>query len=286
MNFMRRIVIKAAATAWTSASRRIDMRYIAQHIKSAGFAFGALAITGGTALAQDAVRTALPDTTPCPESVASIATCYTARHESGAYLYTVMPKNWNGNLVVFAHGGPTLTPPTATSGQRYMNGVNTPVAVKRGFAWIGSSYRREGFGVAMAAEDSDDARKFFIARFATPKRTILYGGSYGGIVGAKVIESYAKKKDGNTNFDGALFAFGVVAGVAATWGQNVHQRVVYQYYCHNLPHPDEPQYPLWSGLPADSTITEKDIEARVDACTGVAQAPGARSELHTVSIAD
>ena len=252
-----------------------------QHI-----AVGAVALTGGTALAQNAVRAALPDTTPCPESVASIANCYTARHETGAYLFIAMPKNWNGNLVVFAHGGPAYTPPTATSGQRYMTGNPVTEAVKRGFAWIGSSYRLEGYGVAMAAEDSDDARKFFIARFATPKRVILHGASYGGIVGAKLIETYAKKEDGMTNFDGALLTFGVVASVAATWGQNVHQRVVYQYYCHNLPRPDEPQYPLWSGLPADSTITEKDIEARVDACTGVAQAPGARSELHTVSIAD
>ena len=108
----------------------------------------------------------LPDTTPCPESVASIATCYTARHETGAYLFTVMPKNWNGNLVVFAHGGPTYTPPTATSSQRYVDRAGGPVAVKRGFAWIASSYRREGYGVAMAAEDSDNARKFFIARLS------------------------------------------------------------------------------------------------------------------------
>src|ERR1700720_3698276 len=149
------------------------MRYIAQHIKSAGLAFGALAITGGTTLAQDAVRAALPDTTPCPESIAAIATCYTAKHETGAYLYIVMPKNWNGNLVVVAHGGPTFTPPTATSNQRYVDRAGGSVAVKRGFAWIASSYRREGYGVAMAAEDSDNARKFFIARFATPKRIIL-----------------------------------------------------------------------------------------------------------------
>jgi hypothetical protein len=55
------------------------MQYIAQHIKSAGLAFGALAITGGTALAQDAVRAALPDTTPCPETIAAIAANRTQR---------------------------------------------------------------------------------------------------------------------------------------------------------------------------------------------------------------
>jgi hypothetical protein len=129
------------------------VRYIARHIKSAGLALGTLAITGSTALTQDAVRAGLPDTTPCPESIAAIATCYTARHETGAHLFTVMPKNWNGNLVVFAHGGPTYTPPTATSSQRYVDRAGGPVAVKRGFAWIASSYRREGYGVVMAAED-------------------------------------------------------------------------------------------------------------------------------------
>jgi hypothetical protein len=262
------------------------MRYIAQHIESAGLAFGALAITGVTALAQNTVGAALPDTTPCPQSVAAIATCYTARHETGAYLFTVMPKNWNGNLVVFAHGGPTYTPPAATSSQRYVDRAGGPVAVQRGFAWIASSYRREGYGVAMAAEDSDNARKFFIARFATPKRIILHGNSYGGIVGAKLVESYAKKEDGSTNFDGVLLSSGTVAGVAAHWGQNVHQRAVYQYYCNNLPRPDEPQYPLWSGLPADSRATRKHIETRVDACTGVAQAPGARSELQKQNLAN
>jgi hypothetical protein len=54
MNFMSRIVIKAAATAWTGASRRIGMRYIAQHMKSAGLAFGAWArvqeLAGGQAM--------------------------------------------------------------------------------------------------------------------------------------------------------------------------------------------------------------------------------------------
>src|SRR6516225_9362763 len=96
------------------------MRYIAQHMKYAGLAFGALAITGGAALAQDAVRAALPDTAPCPESIAAIATCYSAKHETGAYLFAVMPKDWNGNLIVFAHGGPFYTLPTAASLQRYV----------------------------------------------------------------------------------------------------------------------------------------------------------------------
>ena len=69
-------------------------------------------------LAQDAVRAGLPDTAPCPESIAAIATCYTAKHETGAYLFAAMPKSWNGNLVVFAHGsGELFTVDTAIRGR-------------------------------------------------------------------------------------------------------------------------------------------------------------------------
>jgi hypothetical protein len=79
---------------------------------------------------------------------------------------------------------------------------------------------------------------------------------------------------------------GDVAGVTAEWQQSVHARVVYQYYCNNLPDPTEPQYPLWSGLPADSSMTKEDIDARVDECTGVAKAPDARSELQKRNLAN
>jgi hypothetical protein len=138
----------------------------------------------------------------------------------------------------------------------------------------------------MAAEDSDDARKFFIARFATPMRTILHGNSYGGLVGAKLVETYAKNPDGSTNFNGALFIAGDVGGVTAEWEQSLHRRVIYQYYCNNLPRPDEAQYPLWSGLPAGSSMTKMDIDARVDECTGIAMAPDARSELQKQNLAN
>src|SRR6202163_4776757 len=89
------------------------MRYVAHYFKPAAFGALAFAMTGAVAAAQDATRTALPDLTACPESIAGLATCYAAKHETGAYLLAVMPKDWNGNLIVFAHGGPSLVPPTA-----------------------------------------------------------------------------------------------------------------------------------------------------------------------------
>jgi len=248
-----------------------------------GLALFALTMTGAAA-AQEAQKAALPDTTACPEAIVDIATCYTAKHETGAFITAALPKNWNGNLIVFAHGGPSVLPPTANGSKLDLNKYS--YAVRRGFAWVASSYRREGYGVAMAAADSDNARKFFIARLGKPQRTVLHGASYGGLVGAKLIETYAKNPDGSSNFDGAFFNSGAVTGATLNYEHRVDLRAVYQYYCKNMPRPDEPQYPLWNGVAPDSTMMLKDLETVVDECTGVAHPAAARSNQQRQNLAN
>ena len=181
-----------------------------------------LAALTGAAAAKEAQKAVLPDTTPCPETIVDIATCYIAKHETGAYITAAVPKSWNGDLVVFAHGGPSLLPPTAIGSKVDLNKYS--YAVRRGFAWVASSYRREGYGVAMAAADSDNARKFFIARIGKPRHTILHGASYGGLVGAKLIETYAKNPDGSMNFDGAFLNSGAVTGATLNYQHRVDLR--------------------------------------------------------------
>ena len=219
-----------------------------------------------------------PSTTPCPANITSIATCQSARLPTGAYVLTAMPKNWNGDLIVFAHGGPHIVPPTATTSMTDLE--KYAVSVKMGFAWIASSYRREGYGVRMAADDTDDARQFFIERIAKPKRTILHGASYGGLVGAKLLETHAQ------HYAGAMFNSGAMGGALPNYEFRADLRVVYQYYCKNLPRTSEPQYPLWMGLPADSKMTLKEITSRADECTGVAQPAAQRTEQQKQNLAN
>jgi len=101
----------------------------------------------------------------------------------------------------------------------------------------------------MDAEDTDNARKFFVARIAKPKRTILHGTSYGGLVGAKLLDKFAKSADGSLNYDGALFKQRRGRGLHPQLRIRADLHAVYQYYCGNLPRPTETQYPLWMGLP-------------------------------------
>ena len=155
------------------------------------------------------------------------------------------------------------------------------VEVKRGFAWIASSYRYLGYGVQQSADDTEDARKFFVEHIGKPKRTIVHGASYGGLVGAKLIE-----KNTVANYDGAFFNSGMLAGAVLGYQFRADLRAVYQYYCKNLPRPDEAQYPLWMGLPADSKMTLGSIDRPRRRMHGRHQPGDARSELQKKNLAN
>jgi ATPase subunit of ABC transporter with duplicated ATPase domains len=61
----------------------------------------------------------------------------------------------------------------------------------------------------------------------------------------------------------------VLAGGTRSYDFRADLRAVYQYYCQNHPKPDEPAYPLWQGQPVGSTLTNKQLDERLEACTGV-----------------
>ena len=246
-------------------------------LESAGLAVLAVALLSGSVAAQEKAANP-PPAAACPEAVAAIATCYTTKLETGAYVLAAMPKGWNGNLIGFAHGGPSVTPPTGDDSMDDL--TKYAVGVKMGYAWVASTYRKEGYGVQMAAADTDDARKFFVDRVGKPKRTILHGASYGGMVGAKLIET------SGANYAGAFFNSGAVAGPIGNYEFRADLRAVYQFYCNNLPAPSDARVPLWAGLPAGSRMTLKEMTERIDACTGVTKPPNARTEEQKKNLAN
>lgn len=227
------------------------------------------ALTGATPAATPAATDSQrPTTAPCPADLVEKAICYTGQDSNGAYYAIAVPKHWNGSLIVHAHGGPDLG--DGSDPERGLDDLGRwAVMVDQGYAWAGSSYRRGGYGTRMAAADTENVRRLFVSEFGSPKRTYVHGQSWGGNVAAKVVELYGTK---NGPYDGALLTNGVLAGGSRGYDYRVDLRVVYQYYCHNLPRPTEPQYPLWQGLRADSTLTTNGLRARLQECTGYASA--------------
>jgi hypothetical protein len=221
----------------------------------------------------------------CPDSVGEAARCLSGRDANGAWYVIAMPTDWNRALVVHAHGGPRTGEPEADDPLEDLDRFS--VMVRHGYAWIGTTYRRGGYGVRMAAEDTDNARKVFQDQFGRPERTILHGQSWGGNVAAKVSELYALDVDGRRNYDGVLITNGVVSGGTRAYQFRAGLRAVYQFYCRNHPAPDEPAYPVWQGLPAGAEMSRAELRRRVEACTGVDKAardrtPAEARRLHNI----
>lgn len=211
----------------------------------------------------------------CPTSVAGVANCYSAHDNQGAWVLAVVPLQWNRTLIVHAHGGPSLDDPEL--GQAVDDMDRFSVFVRHGYAWVGSTYRRGGYGVRMAAADVDNSRDLFWRACGKPDRTVLHGQSYGGNVAAKVAELYALDVQTTPNYDGVMLTSGVLAGGTRAYGFRADLRAVYQYYCQNMPRPNETPYPVWQGLRANSTLTRAGLASRIDACTGLSLNPAART---------
>lgn len=197
----------------------------------------------------------------CPAGLGPLAQCYRGSDMNGAKYWIAVPRQWNHMLVVHAHGGPRLS--QATNDNNVEDLERFAVTVKQGFAWAGSTYRRPGYGVRMAAEDTENLRQIFIERFGKPERTILHGQSWGGNVAAKAVELYGG------SYDGVVLTNGMLAGGTLNYLHRADLRAVYQYYCNNHPKPDEAQYPLWMGLPDNAQLKNKDLEARANECLGL-----------------
>ena len=244
----------------------------------AGLAAGLIAMTIVTGSAQAQTVQA------CPDGVTADTTCYSGQDRNGAYYLIAIPKAWNHVLVVHSHGGPSLKPVSVDDPASDLKRFSVTVA--EGFAWAGSSYRRPGYGVRMAAEDTDNLRQIFWSRFGRPQQTLLHGQSWGANVAEKTAELYGRDAAGKLNYDGVILTSGVLGGGTQSYDFRADLRVVYEYYCHNNPSPDEAQYPLWQGLPKDAALKDKELQARVNTCTGVAVPPGQRTPEQARNLAN
>ena len=233
----------------------------------------ALVLAGMMLTAQPAPSA--PQPIACPDSVGAEVRCLSGRDENGAWYVAAIPEDWNRTLVVHAHGGPRTGAPERDDPLGDLDRFS--MMVRAGYAWIGSTYRRGGYGVRMAAEDVDNSRRIFRDQIERPDRTVLHGQSWGGNVAAKASELYALSPEGETQFDGVLLTNGVLAGGTRAYEFRADLRAVYQFYCRNHPGPQDTAYPVWAGLAPESDLTRAGLRERINACTGVDLDPDERT---------
>ena len=200
---------------------------------------------------------AAPTAIACPEGPPAAAKCLRGIDSAGAPYLLVLPTPWSGVLFVHAHGGPFLGAPTDARADEDIK--RWSVIVREGHAYAASVFRQGGFAVTTAAEDSERVRRIFTDHVAKPRRTVLHGQSWGGMVATRAAEMFPK------SWDAMLLTSGVVGG-PATYDFRVDVRALYQHLCNNHPRPDEPPYALALGLPAGSSLTSAQLATRVNAC--------------------
>ena len=174
----------------------------------------------------------------------------------GAFYKFVMPDVWNGDLVIWNHGF-SLGPIEAVTDL----GPLVDLQLLEGYAVAASSYRQDGWAVFKSHTDLKLMVDAFVAEFGEPSQIILFGASLGGIVTAAAIE-----RVNLGNVVGALTMCGAMAG-SRNWDGALDLRLLYDVVCADIPDAAIPGG--GKGLPKNSTLTEDDVNAALNACTGI-----------------
>ena len=115
----------------------------------------------------------------------------------GANYLIEVPANWQGGLVVFAHGiqrgpGPgTVGPPPIGSH-----------ILSAGHAWIASGYRAREYQPHLFIEDLIALRELFLKEIGPPRWTIIYGRSMGGHIVVASLELHPALYQGGMRLPG------------------------------------------------------------------------------------
>jgi len=112
------------------------------------------------------------------------ATAHWGVHARAGFRIEV-PDNWNGDLVVWAHGfrgtGLELT---------VDNHPLRPLLIALGYAWAASSYSRNDYDITTGVQDTHALVKRFNRLMGNPNKVYMTGASMGGHIAGVSIEQY------------------------------------------------------------------------------------------------
>jgi pimeloyl-ACP methyl ester carboxylesterase len=140
-----------------------------------------------------------------------------------------IPPNWNGQLVLYAHGYVPEQAPLALPVTELVlsDGTFLPnLVLSQGFAFATTSYHKNGYAVQQARSDLNNLLQY--VKKSVPAGSLhkvyLTGASEGGEIAALMIEHYPDK------YNGALAACGPIGGGAYQVRYLTDFRVVFDYF--------------------------------------------------------
>ena len=139
----------------------------------------------------------------------------------GSIYRLVRPTTWNGTLVVYAHGyvspdQPVAIPPDAE--------LVIALLSSQGFAVAVSSFSENGWAVKDATQRTHQLLGIFTSKFGNPSRVYVAGGSMGGLVAIRLVETYPGL------FSGVLPACPVSGGLRPELDYYANVRVLFDLF--------------------------------------------------------
>lgn len=152
-----------------------------------------------------------PAAPPSPEKSLAARTLDNGRQEivgeigPGALYYLARPADWNGQLIVYAHGFVQPFLPVALPTEDQLLEMRQQL-LAQGFGIAYSSYSVNGWAAKDGAQRTHQLSGLFRSAFGPPSRTYLVGSSLGGLIVEYLAERFPRQ------YDGALSLSGAVAG--------------------------------------------------------------------------
>ncbi|HEY6315003.1 MAG TPA: prolyl oligopeptidase family serine peptidase [Streptosporangiaceae bacterium] len=183
--------------------------------KLAGIALTAALVVGGVT----ASSVAASASATCGGS-GSVTTTPGTLSDGATYEIQCPSGPWNGTLFLYSHG--YVVPGAANPAQDVGDPVTGAYLLAHGFALAGSSYATTGWAIQQALPDQISTLDVFDSTYGTPKQTIAWGHSLGGIITAGLIQDYPNR------FNAALPMCGVLSGGVATWNTALDAEFAFQ----------------------------------------------------------
>ena len=172
------------------------------------------------------------------------------------------PTNWNGRLVLYAHGFVAAGEPVALPDE---GDLIISIAGAQGFAVAFSSFSSNGWDVKDGAQRSHQLLGIFTSKFGLPSRVYLAGTSMGGLIAIDLAETHPE------TFSGVLAVCAVAGGSRRQFDYLGHTRALFDFF-----------YP--GVLPGDAGRVPSNLDVIQDIALPAAAAIGA-NPLNALAIA-
>lgn len=140
----------------------------------------------------------------------------------GSVYQIYVPENWNGDLVLYAHGfkdvAEPIAPPTADDWPLLREGM-----LELGYAIAYSSFSENGLAIKDGIQRTHQLRGVFANKFGEPELTYVVGHSLGGAIAVALAEKHPQ------HYAGALPMCGMIGGSQAQIDFVANVRVLFDF---------------------------------------------------------